>query len=110
LRASKLTPEDWAKVDQGLRLPFLEDLEPDIDEGLMFYWLAWNVLHPGRQRSMGGPSGLTLVELRAFMDEYDVAGRDDRDRFIHLVQRMDAKYREHVNEEMQRSSEGVKSG
>lgn len=91
-------------------MPFLEQGEPDITEGLMFYWLAWNSLHPGRHRSMGGPSGLALSELVAYMDEYGVTGRDERDAFIELVQRIDARFRKSVDDETRKVSEGMKSG
>lgn len=88
-----------------MRLPFLEDHEPDLDEGLMLYWLAWNTLHPGRQRSMGGLSGITLTEIRAYMDEYSIVGRDDRDVFIELIQRMDAGFRRRVDEDSKKVME-----
>lgn len=100
MRAAQLKPEDWQKVDEGLRLPFLDKFNPDLHEGLLFYWLAWNVLHPGRHRSMGGPSGIALSQIIAYMDEYGVRGRDDRDRFIELIQRMDGTFRNRVDEEM----------
>ena len=97
-------------MDEGLRLPFLDKYEPDLDEWIMFYWLAWNMLHPGRQRSMGGPSGIALTQIIAFMDEYGVLGRDDRDVFIELIQRMDGCFRKRVNEESEKMSEGNTSG
>ena len=58
---------------------------------------------------MGGPSGITLTEIRAFMDEYDMRSRDERDWFIALVQRIDARFRAKVDDEMKRASED-KSG
>ena len=80
-------------------MPWLDEYTPDIDDSIAFYWVAWNALHVGRQRSMGGPSGITFTEMRAFMDEYGVRARDERDRFIALVSRIDARYRQRVSEE-----------
>lgn len=57
---------------------------------------------------MGGPSGITLTEIRAFMDEYDICGRDERDAFITLIQRIDARFRARVDDEMKKASEGVR--
>lgn len=71
----------------------------------MLYWIGWETLHPGRQRSMDGPSGVAFSQIIAYMDEYGIEGRDDRDVFIELVQRMDRCYRNRVREE---SKKGLK--
>ena len=103
MRASKLDKDDWKKVEQGLRLPWLDKYQPDLDDGILLYWYAWNVLHPGRQRSMGGVSGIKFSEMCAWMDEYEIRGRDERDRFLALVGRMDGVYCNRVSEDMKRA-------
>ena len=109
LRASQLDEHDWKRVEDGLRLPFLEMHEPkDFANYLLFYWNAWMELNPSRTRSMGGPSGIPFAAICTWMDERSVLSRDERDRVIRLVQRMDAYYMNWISERMK--SEGDSAG
>lgn len=58
---------------------------------------------------MGGPSGIPFSQVCAWMDERSVLSRDERDRVIHLVQRMDSYYLKWVHDQMKAETEGVRT-
>jgi hypothetical protein len=99
LATSELEPEDWQRVEDGLRLTLLDDLEQrgceplDGSEGLTFYWLGWSKLSGKRSRGMAGPCPVKFSEVECWLDAQ--AARGELRELTHMViDQLDAQYLE----------------
>lgn len=70
------------------------------------YLAAFNRLSRSRQAGMGGPQPLTLTEIQAYLQIFDVDPAR-RGRYIDVLQEMDSAYLEHALEKV-KAAQGAK--
>jgi hypothetical protein len=100
-----LTEEDWDRIENGLRLPALENAKPEeFEADVHLYWFAWRQLSHGRVSGYG-VSGITFSEMRSWMDEYSITHRGERDLFISVITELDRHFLESVSDRLKRKSD-----
>ena len=67
---------------------------PELDEGVILFWNAFQMLSPSRSVGMG-VGCIPLSEILAFCDMADVRGVDERIEFVRVIQAMDAVFLKH---------------
>lgn len=75
-----------------------------LEEGLQPYLAAFWYLHRTRPYSgFGYPGGLSLVEIRAYLDEYEIEG-EERRRHLRYLAALDAEFLRVSAEQLSKSA------
>ena len=80
-------------AEQGVRVKSLES-RPELDEGVVFFWNAFQMLSPSRSVGMA-VGGIPFSEILAFCDMAELRGIEERIEFVRVIQSMDAEFLKH---------------
>lgn len=66
--------------------------EPDLDPGLAWLWDAFWVLNASRPSGGMGPSAISLSDIKAYCELYQIRTYREIQQLVYCVQSMDREY------------------
>jgi hypothetical protein len=81
--------------ERGEAVPALQN-KPELDEFLIPYWKAFQVLSSSRQIGMG-IGAIPLTEIEAYMRIYGIEDQEEREDMVYLIGEMDRVFIEYCN-------------
>lgn len=69
----------------------------------IIYWKAYQELSGSRTWSQGGPSEIPYTPKILWLNENGVFDEDDRNDILHVIQKLDTAYLEHVSKKLERT-------
>jgi hypothetical protein len=80
-----------ARGEDPALFPILNN-RPELFSDLSWIWEGFMVLSVSRQIGMSGPQPITMSDVLAYCDFEQVRHPDDREEFLHHIQKLDQLY------------------
>lgn len=77
-----------ARGEDPASFPILNS-RPELFGDLQWIWEGFMVLSSSRQIGMSGPQPIQMTEVLSYCEYQDLRDRDEREEFLHHVQKMD---------------------
>lgn len=80
-----------SQLKPGETLPFMQR-RPTLKPELMPFWDAFIVLSNSRQHTGFGPNAISFVDVKSYLELYNIKEDDDIDDYIFFIQLLDGIY------------------
>jgi hypothetical protein len=77
---------------------------PVLFEDLYFYWKSFWLLSASRSWTFGGPAGITVSDIKSYLDVVGIRSAETRVEFLEIVSALDARWVELVRSRSKRES------